>query len=117
MMPEWADTPGEWRTPRLLKRSPLFTLVEAARNAPCPVCRSHRGRWCRGGIGYPYRVIGNCFLHVMRLEAAALADSAYRTERMTKASAITPVSRPQATQERSDTQGDDHDGEDRNGKP
>ncbi|WP_453984284.1 hypothetical protein [Brevibacterium casei] len=97
------------------KRSKLFDLVETAKNTPCPICRSKRGKWCRGNLGYPTRIFNDCYLHVMRLEAAILADDSRRSGQSTVAAVVASAGAPptanEHTTDRDDEQsGDHHDG-------
>ncbi|WP_262774919.1 hypothetical protein [Brevibacterium permense] len=95
------------------KRSKLFDLVETAKDTPCPICRSKRGSWCRGNLGYPARIFNDCHLHVMRLEAAILADDSRRSGQSTVAAVVASASAPlgaQGAQDRTDARlgGEDH---------
>lgn len=92
------------------KRSKLFDLVEAAKSMPCPICRSKRGSWCRGNLGYPTRIFDDCYLHVMRLEAAILADDSRRSGQSTVAAVVASAGASRTAQDRTDARpgGEDH---------
>lgn len=81
------------------KCSKLFDLVKAAKNTPCPICRSKRGSWCRGNLGYPTRIFDDCYLHVMRLEAAILADDSRKPGQSTVVSAVASAGAPPTARE------------------
>ncbi len=97
------------------KRSKLFDLVDTAKNTPCPICRSKRGSWCRGNLGYPTRIFDDCYLHVMRLEAAILADDNRRSGQSTVVSAVASAGAPPTAQEHAPDDDDEQSGDDRDG--
>lgn len=104
--------PDFWPAPSIHvpKRSKLFDLVEAAKSTPCPICRSKRGSWCRGNLGYPTRIFDDCYLHMMRLEAAILADDSRRPGQSTVAAVVASAGAPRTAQDRTDARpgGEDH---------
>ena len=97
------------------KRSKLFDLVDTAKNTPCPICRSKRGSWCRGNLGYPTRIFDDCYLHMMRLEAAILADDSRRSGQSTVVSAVASAGAPPTAQEHTTDRDDEQSGDDRDG--
>ncbi|SMX94779.1 zinc finger domain-containing protein [Brevibacterium casei] len=101
---------GPARSIHVPKRSKLFDLVEAAKSMPCPICRSKRGSWCRGNLGYPTRIFDDCYLHVVRLEAAILADDSRKLGQSTIVSAVASAGGPLSAQDRTDASpgGEDH---------